>query len=240
MQNELVQDPLTAEEAALRETFDWMADRYVDQTVAVSRGHYPGWMNDVADVVAEFAPQSVADVGCGPGYLLSRLWERLPETDLLGVDYSPRMLEQVPSHLATECCSVKKWAEGAGDFDVVVMTFVLRDQDEPQQVLQLLRNRLKQNGHIVVLETQTPSGWRQPGFQWYFHRMMPWMGRTRLAPDWPGEAEYAPYQWLSESHRKWNRERPLPDAFAPSGYKTVRRHRPETDLVMLWSAERGD
>ena len=228
-----------ADDNGLRETFDFMASRYLPQTIRVSMGRYPGWMAHVAELVESYQPQSVVDVGCGPGYLLTLLREALPNADLVGVDYSPAMLDLVPAGIPTQEAALSDWAlEGGRDFDVVVMTFVLRDQPQPDVVLEQVKRRLKSGGRLVVLETQTPRGFRATGFDLYFHRWMPWWGRTRLAPDWSGPADQHPYRWLSNSHRIWHETHMLPDAFGRAGYSRWQPHTDPDDMVMLWSAQR--
>lgn len=222
----------------LKETFDWMADRYVDQTTRVSRGMYRWWMDQIADIIRGWNPRSVADVGCGPGYLLRKLQEALPDAELVGVDFSERMLDRVPDSISKEHQPLSDWATSSDKtYDVLVMTFVLRDQPDPTRSLREIRSRLKPDGHLLILETQTPRGWKGPGFKLYFHHWLPWWGRHGLTRDWPGDREAAPYQWLSDTHRAWSDGKPLPKAFEDSGYETVEHHRPDTDVVMLWSAK---
>ncbi len=223
----------------LRETFDWMADRYVAQTERVSRGRYREWMDHVMRLVAGWHPESVVDVGCGPGYLLHRLERAMPAATLLGVDYAPRMLALVDPAIPTENRSLEEWARGGhGHYDVILLTFVLRDQPDPVRVLKDLRQRLKSGGRLVVLETHTPSGWRKPGFDLYFHEWLPRWGDLALTKDWPPNHGIPPYRWLSQSHAAWMRARLLPQAFYENDYVEVERHRPNTDVVMLWSARR--
>lgn len=225
-------------EADLVDTFDWMADRYLLQTVRVSQKRYPGWMAQITDMVRQWEPQSIAEVGCGPGYLLQQLHRALPASEIVGVDYSPRMLMHVPDSIRTECLPLGEWAQTTQrQYDVLIMSFVLRDQPDPVQTLAVLSPLLSPNGHLVVLETQTPQGWMRTPFQIYFHWWLPWWGFRFLTPDWPNGRASAPYRWLSESHRRWAEEKPLPRAFEDAGYSGVKRHRGETDVVMLWTAQ---
>jgi ubiquinone/menaquinone biosynthesis C-methylase UbiE len=54
----------------------------------------------IARRVANAAPRSVLDVGCGPGWLLRALFHALPGTTLHGLDLSPFMLETARERLA--------------------------------------------------------------------------------------------------------------------------------------------
>lgn len=225
-------------EVDLKEMFDWLASRYVDQTMRVSRGMYLGWMDQIADIVRGWNPRSIVDIGCGPGHLLQILQKTLPESKLVGIDFSERMLAQVPGSIEKRCQGLSDWvASSDNTYDVLVMTFVLRDQPDPTRALAQIRPRVKPDGHLLILETQTPRGWRQQGFKLYFHHWLPWWGRHGLTQDWPGGRESEPYQWLSDTHRTWAESQPLPRVFEDSGYGCVERHRPDTDVVMLWSAQ---
>jgi ubiquinone/menaquinone biosynthesis C-methylase UbiE len=225
------------DEDGLKRTFDWMAERYQEQTLQVSRSRYQKWMNHVCALVQSWRPHSVADVGCGPGYLLRLLHEMIPDCALTGVDYSSAMLRQVPPGTSTQCDHLLEWARASSErYDVVLLTFVLRDQPDPGTVLAMIKNRVRPQGHVVVLETQTPAGWRKWGFDLYFHVWLPWWASRALTKDWPGPHGLAPYRWLADSHRAWTRSRVLPDAFVAADYADIRAHRPATDVVMLWSA----
>ena len=223
----------------LRRTFDWMADRYLEQTKRVSRQLYPRWMEHVMSAIGEFRPHSVADVGCGPGYLLELLAHATPDVHVLGVDYAENMLKHVPASIPTVHQSLEDWSEDDDTaYDVTAMTFVLRDQPDPVTALTQLRRRLAPSGHLVFLETHTPEErWKRRGFELYFHRLVPMWGDMHWTPDWPGIRDSAPYRRLSETHRVWANKCPLPDAFYEAGFRHAAQYRPSSDVVMLWIAD---
>lgn len=223
----------------LQETFDWLADRYLTQTRLVSRGRYRHWMDHVTRLIQAWQPRSLVDIGCGPGYLLDQLGSILPNCQLTGVDYSSRMLHNVPQNIKTQHQSAHAWAESTTQqFDVVVMTFFLRDQSRPLATIQQLSPRLHPRGHLLILETHSPQGLRGLGFNLYFHHIVPWWGATRLTRDWPSSQGSAPYRVLSASHRRWTRSEPLPQALSQSGYRDITRHTSAADVVELWTAQR--
>lgn len=68
-----------------------------------------------ADLLARIkldAPQSIADIGCGPGNSTSLLWERWPESTVLGIDNSPEMIEAARTTYSERqwlLCDASKW-----------------------------------------------------------------------------------------------------------------------------------
>ncbi|MGE3075491.1 MAG: class I SAM-dependent methyltransferase [Dehalococcoidia bacterium] len=59
-------------------------------------------INNVADQLDALAPDSVLEVGSGPGRLLAELADRGTSTDLVGVELSPYLLERAEKKTAGE------------------------------------------------------------------------------------------------------------------------------------------
>lgn len=96
--------PQPADLDAVRDSYDRVADNYVDMVTTTGVGDigvHP-WlraaMDVFADAVRELGP--VLDVGCGPGTVTAYLAER--GVDATGVDLSPRMIEHA-RRLHPEC-----------------------------------------------------------------------------------------------------------------------------------------
>jgi ubiquinone/menaquinone biosynthesis C-methylase UbiE len=226
---------------SLTQTFDWLADRYEQQTSWVSWGGYHRWLAQVVTVLERYQPTRVVDLGAGTGALLRQALARHPEWQVLGVDQSSGMLQQMPNQIARENLSIEAWAAAnPSSCDAAVMTFVLRDQPDPVRTLKAARHALKPKGQLVILETHTPEGWRALGFRWYFHGWLPKWGAWMLTPDWPYPNAQAPYRWLSESHRGWDRAPFLPQWLAEAGFHHLTEHSRPSDVVLLWSAERSE
>lgn len=108
---------------------------------------------EVADVVASFAPASVVDVGCGSGHLLGAVAERLGGTPrLLGIDYARsaarRVRQLVPQ--AEVLVSDLYDLELEERFDLVLCTEVLEHVDEPVAALDALARLRGPCGRIVL------------------------------------------------------------------------------------------
>jgi ubiquinone/menaquinone biosynthesis C-methylase UbiE len=232
-------DAADERDAWFGETFDWMADRYVAQTKRVSWGRYPRWMSRMAGLIAVRQPRRLVDLGAGPGYLLGRVAEKLPDCALVAVDLSERALSQLGDGVEHHVGSMVDWADKhPRSCDAVVLSFVLRDLARPEDGIAAAARALAPDGSLWVLETHTPVGLLGVPFNIYFHGVVPTWGRRRLAPDWPGPPDRAPYQWLSDSHRRWHRGESLDRWLADAGFTDIRRHTAPTDVVMMVSARR--
>ena len=73
----------------LRESYDRVADRYVEMSIGDLRPH--PWLRAALDAFGEQVHGPVLDVGCGPGQVTAYLAHR--GVDVSGVDLSPRMID---------------------------------------------------------------------------------------------------------------------------------------------------
>ncbi|MCY0864745.1 MAG: methyltransferase domain-containing protein [Sulfobacillus sp.] len=222
----------------LTPTFDWMAPRYESQTDAVSWGRYDGWLRDLMTIAEGFSPRRVVDLGCGTGRLLEKLYRRHPDWDLVGVDAAAHMLDEITVPVNRVHARLQEWApRHPREFDLALMSFVLRDQADPGDALRAVHQALKPGGHLAVLETHTPKGWAGRGFEAYFYQWLPRWGDWSLTKDWPYRPEEAPYRWLARSHRRWHRGDQMPTWLKEAGFRNVETRRPVSDVVMVWTAE---
>ena len=87
--------PQPADLDVVRDSYDRVADNYVDMVATTGLGDIRAqpWLRAAMDVFAEAvgALGPVLDVGCGPGTVTGYLAER--GVDVSGVDLSPRMIE---------------------------------------------------------------------------------------------------------------------------------------------------
>lgn len=87
--------PRPADLDDVRDSYDRVADNYVELVATTSLGDLSGhpWLRAALDVFAEAVGGlgPVLDVGCGPGTVTGYLAER--GVDVSGVDLSPRMIE---------------------------------------------------------------------------------------------------------------------------------------------------
>lgn len=96
--------PRPADLDVVRESYDRVADNYVDMVASTGLGdiRLQPWLRAAMDVYADAVRGlgPVLDVGCGPGTVTAYLTER--GLDASGVDLSPRMIEHA-RRLHPEC-----------------------------------------------------------------------------------------------------------------------------------------
>lgn len=104
---------------------------------------------------------SVADVGAGVGYFTWRLAERVgPSGTVYGNDIQPEMLVRLRENMARHHLSNVQPVLGAEDdpklpagrIDLVLLVDVYHEFSQPQKMLQKIRQSLKPDGRLVLIE----------------------------------------------------------------------------------------
>jgi len=97
----------------------------------------------------------VVDLGCGTGELTHRLADILPDSDVLGLDSSPQMLERTHEYerpgLHFELGDLAKLE---GQWDLILSNAALQWSENHEELIPYLYKRLNPSGQIAV---QVPS-----------------------------------------------------------------------------------
>ena len=149
----------------------------------------------LARILPAVPPGLVVDLGCGPGNLTSRLAERWPDAEVIGVDSSPAMLADarrehpgltwVEADLATY--------EPPRPADVVFTNAALHWLPDHEHLLPTLLGRVAPDG---VLAVQVPAEWDAPSHtEGFAIAASPWW-RDRLSVHLPEQPLLTPAQYL--------------------------------------------
>jgi ubiquinone/menaquinone biosynthesis C-methylase UbiE len=104
---------------------------------------------------------SVADIGAGSGYITERLSKRVgPDGRVFANDVQPQMLQMLAKRLAQKRIENVTLVQGAFDdpklapasVDLEIMVDVYHEFSQPQAMLRRLREALKPEGRLVLLE----------------------------------------------------------------------------------------
>jgi ubiquinone/menaquinone biosynthesis C-methylase UbiE len=107
------------------------------------------------------AGMSVADVGAGTGYMSLKLAKRVgPSGKVYAEDVQPEMLQKVRANAAKAKATNVVTVQGSftdpmlpkGQMDLVLLVDVYHEFSEPQKMLRGIRESLKPDGRLVLLE----------------------------------------------------------------------------------------
>ncbi len=131
-------------------------------------------MQCLPDTVAH---QTVLDYGCGTGTLIQRLLIAHPDMQQV-IGYDPveemlqqaqKKLEQLPAHIQKKVI-LQSHKEFDAPFDIIVSTSVLHYLPQPISELRYLREILKKDGLLLLLD-YTKDGWLARYFEWVIKRI---------------------------------------------------------------------
>lgn len=97
--------------------------------------------------------KTLLDLGCGPGELLSEIGRIVPQLELSGVDYSPRMLEvsrqrnDKVKHILLDAADLDTLE---GRYDIIICTHSLPYYSNPKEVFRKLSRILTPGGRLIV------------------------------------------------------------------------------------------
>ena len=112
---------------------------------------------------------TLADVGCGPGYLLQLIAKEIPQLDLIGVDISEEMLRKAAINLST-LSQYKRVQFKQGDIqklpleddsmDFVVSTLSLHHWSDPKSAFHEIHRVLKHEAQFLLFDLRRdPQRW---------------------------------------------------------------------------------
>ena len=126
-------------------------------------------MPDTAiDAIGVKPGMTVADVGAGSGYFTVRLARRVgPDGKVLAEDIQPEMLRILKKRLDSANFTNIETVLGtetdpklpAGQLDLILMVDVYHEFSQPQRMLRKVRESLKEDGRLVLLEYRKEDPW---------------------------------------------------------------------------------
>jgi len=108
----------------------------------------------LANLSADFQPESILDLGCGTGWFTRKLAERFPEAGLTGADLSPGMLAQAatngPGHAAWLNADAEQLPLPDQSVDLIFSNLMIQWSNRPEVILAECRRLLKPGGVLAV------------------------------------------------------------------------------------------
>jgi demethylmenaquinone methyltransferase/2-methoxy-6-polyprenyl-1,4-benzoquinol methylase len=209
--------------------FDRIAPVYDAMNRVMTAGLDRRWRALTLDATVRAGDRTL-DACCGTGDLA--IGARARGADVVGVDFSPEMLERARRKEAgvdwVQADVLQLPFEDAS-FDSATVGFGVRNVADLDAGLRELRRVLKPHGRLGILEITTPRGALAPFYKVWFDRVVPLLGKAL-----PGGAAYT---YLPASVRRF----PAPDALArlleETGFGNVRYRLFAGGIVALHVAE---
>jgi demethylmenaquinone methyltransferase/2-methoxy-6-polyprenyl-1,4-benzoquinol methylase len=203
---------LTAE--GVRSMFDRIAPVYDAMNRVMTAGLDRRWRRITIDETVR-AGDRVLDACCGTGDLA--IAARTRGADVVGLDFSPRMLER-----AQHKEPAIEWVRGDmlalpfddASFDVATVGFGVRNVDDLEAGLRELRRVLRTGGRVGILEITMPRGRLAPFYRVWFDRIVPALGKVL-----PGGSAYT---YLPASVRRFPPPAELAALLERCGFGAVR------------------
>ncbi len=135
----------------------WDPDRYL--TYADERGRP---FVELISRIGAVEPETVVDLGCGPGNLTAMLVERWPSARVRGLDSSAEMIDKARATTPAvefEVGDLRDWANGEQRADVVVSNATLQWVPDHLDLLPALVDRVTPGGWLAF---QVPGNFAEP------------------------------------------------------------------------------
>ena len=181
--------------------FDEIAHRYDLLNRILSFGTDQGWRRATIAALGAGPGMQFLDLATGTGDLALRLLRAQPDTTVVGLDPSPRMLQQALRKAELAGASERvQWVLGDAEdlpfanasFDGVCMAFGIRNVPDRPRALREMARVTRTGGRVAILELSDPdSGLLRSLARLHVHRIVPRVG------GWLSGARE--YRYLSES-----------------------------------------
>jgi len=181
---EIADDPGTMVERM----FSAIAPRYDFLNRLLSAGRDRYWRREAIRVTALPPRGRLLDICTGTADVALEAARQFPDAHIVGVDFSRPMISlglakveraNLASRISLQVAPAEALPFPDGSFDAATVAFGLRNVPDRLRGLREMHRVLRPAGHAVILEfTTPPSPLFRRVYLWYFHRVLPWIGRV--------------------------------------------------------------
>ena len=190
------------------------------------------WRKHAAEIVANWQPKNIVDLATGTGDLALALQKKLPDTEIMAVDFLPEMLELAKRKglRQTMVADAMKLPFADSSFDCATVAFGLRNMEDWGGALREMSRVLKPNGHVLVLEFSLPTmSILRTLYRFYLHRCLPMLGSFLT------KQKHA-YDYLGDSIEEFPSGNAMTDLIAKSGFGLTTAEPLTGGIVTIYTA----
>ena len=212
--------------------FDMVAKNYDRTNDLLSFYQSRIWRRANKKAVSPKPGMRILDVAAGTG--TSSQAFLVPGAEVVAADFSKGMLEEGAKrhpNLKFVFADAMKLPFSDGEFDVVTISFGLRNVQNHQIALGEFFRVLKAGGKLVVCEFSKVAGPLGAIYLWYLRNILPIVARVFSSnPD--------AYTYLSDSIEAWPNQDQLKSDIERAGFQSVKYQNLSFGVVALHTAER--
>ena len=212
--------------------FDDVAHAYDKTNDLLSFGQAKLWRKKVLEKVDPQSGEKVLDIAAGTG--TSSMALKLPGVEVVAADFSKGMLAEGKKRypeLEFVFADAMKLPFKNNEFDVVTMSFGLRNVQDRDKALGEFLRVLKPGGRLVICEFSHVPGLLGVFYRAYLTLILPLV--SRLASKTPDA-----YSYLSESIVAWPKQAELAKDIAKAGFSKTQWKNWSFGVVAIHSAIR--
>ena len=190
------------------------------------------WRKRAAEIVANWQPKNIVDLATGTGDLALALQKKLPDAEIMAVDFLPEMLELAKRKglRQTMVADAMKLPFADSSFDCATVAFGLRNMEDWGGALREMSRVLKPNGHVLVLEFSLPTmSILRTLYRFYLHRCLPMLGSFLT------KQKHA-YDYLGDSIEEFPNGRTMCDLIEANGFDNARNEPLTGGIVTIYTA----
>ena len=192
------------------------------------------WRRRAAEIVASWRPGKIVDLASGTGDLALALQKRLPNAEVVAVDFLPEMLERATRKgiRQTVLADALKLPFVDASFDCVTVAFGLRNMEDWGEALGEMSRVLKANGHLLILEFSLPTmSILRAVYRFYLHRCLPLLGSFLTR-------KKSAYDYLGDSIEDFPSGKIMCQLMAASGFHDANAQTLSGGIVTIYTAEK--
>jgi demethylmenaquinone methyltransferase/2-methoxy-6-polyprenyl-1,4-benzoquinol methylase len=191
------------------------------------------WRQRAAEMVASWRPEKIVDLATGTGDLALALQRKLPNAEVMGVDFLPEMLELARRKgvRQTLLADAMQLPFADASFDCVTIAFGLRNMEDWRRALTEMSRVLWKNGHLLVLEFSLPTApVLRAIYRFYLHRCLPMLGSVLTG-------KKNAYDYLGDSIEEFPTGSAMTDLIEASGFRRATLQPLSCGIATIYTAQ---
>ena len=192
------------------------------------------WRNRAAQIVANWNPKDIIDLATGTGDLALAIQRKLPESQIVGADFLPEMLEIANRKglRQTMVANAMKLPCADSSFDCITVAFGLRNMENSGAALREMARILRKGGHLLILEFSLPRfSILRAAYRFYLHRFLPILGSLLTR-------HKDAYAYLGESIEEFPRGEAMVRLLEANGFRNAAARPLSSGIVTIYTAEK--